>query len=78
MRLNLTQADIAALAERTEGWIAALEMAALSLQGREDRLEFVRAFTGSHRFVLDYLIEEVLERQPIDVQEFLLRTSVLD
>ena len=78
MRLNLTQADIAALAERTEGWIAGLQMAALSLQGREDRSEFVRAFTGSHRFVLDYLIEEVLDRQPIDVQDFLLRTSILD
>ena len=63
MRLNLTQADIAALAERTEGWIAGLQMAALSLQGREDRSEFVRAFTGSHRFLLDYLIEEVLDRQ---------------
>ena len=78
MRLNLTQADIAALAERTEGWIAGLQMAALSLQGREDRSEFVRAFTGSHRFVLDYLIEEVLERQSADMQNFLLRTSILD
>jgi LuxR family maltose regulon positive regulatory protein len=78
MRLKLTQADIAALAERTEGWIVGLQMAALSLQGHADRSEFVRAFTGSHRFVLDYLIEEVLERQPSDVQDFLLRTSVLD
>jgi LuxR family transcriptional regulator, maltose regulon positive regulatory protein len=78
MRLNLTQADIAALAERTEGWIAGLQMAALSLQGRVDRSGFVQAFTGSHRFVLDYLIEEVLERQPIDLQNFLLQTSILD
>ncbi len=78
MRLNLTQADVAALAERTEGWIVGLQMAALSLQGRADRSDFVRAFTGSHRFVLDYLIEEVLERQPIDVQDFLLQTSILD
>ena len=78
MRLNLTQADIAALAERTEGWIAGLQMAALSLQGRVDRSDFVQAFTGSHRFVLDYLIEEVLERQPIDLQDFLLQTSILD
>ena len=78
MRLNLTQVDIAALAERTEGWIAGLQMAALSLQGRENRSGFVRAFTGSHRFVLDYLIEEVLDRQPIDIQDFLLQTSILD
>jgi LuxR family transcriptional regulator, maltose regulon positive regulatory protein len=78
MRLDLTPADVAALGERTEGWIAGLQMAALSLQGRVDRSGFVRAFTGSHRFVLDYLIEEVLERQPIDMQDFLLQTSILD
>ncbi len=78
MRLDLGPIDIAALEERTEGWIAGLQMAALSLQGRVDRSGFVRAFTGSHRFVLDYLIEEVLNRQPIDVQDFLLHTSVLD
>jgi LuxR family maltose regulon positive regulatory protein len=63
MRLDLNQADVAALAERTEGWIVGLQMAALSLQGRADRSGFVRAFTGSHRFVLDYLIEEVLARR---------------
>jgi LuxR family transcriptional regulator, maltose regulon positive regulatory protein len=78
MRLDLNPIDIAALEERTEGWIAGLQMAALSLQGRVDRSGFVRAFTGSHRFVLDYLIEEVLERQPHDVQDFLLHTSILD
>jgi LuxR family transcriptional regulator, maltose regulon positive regulatory protein len=78
MRLDLTQTDVAALAERTEGWIAGLQMAALSLQGREDRSNFVRAFTGSHRFVLDYLIEEVLERQTPATQDFLLKTSILE
>lgn len=78
MRLDLPPIDIAALEERTEGWIAGLQMAALSLQGRVDRSGFVRAFTGSHRFVLDYLIEEVLDRQPRDVQDFLLHTSILD
>ena len=78
MGLELADRDIADLEESTEGWIVGLQMAALSLQGREDRTEFVRAFTGSHRFVLDYLIEEVLDRQPIDVQDFLLQTSFLD
>ena len=78
MRLDLTPADVAALEERTEGWIAGLQMAALSLQGRVDRSGFVQAFTGSHRFVLDYLIEEVLDRQPSDVQDFLLKTSILE
>ena len=78
MNLNLAVDDVAALEERTEGWIVGLQMAALSLQGREDRSGFVRAFTGSHRFVLDYLIEEVLDQQPADVQDFLLQTSILD
>jgi LuxR family maltose regulon positive regulatory protein len=78
MNLHLSADDVAALEERTEGWIAGLQMAALSLQGRVDRSGFVRAFTGSHRFVLDYLIEEVLDRQPRDVQDFLLHTSILD
>ena len=55
-----------------------LQMAALSLQGREDRASFVRAFTGSHRFVLDYLIEEVLDRQTPATQNFLLKTSILE
>jgi LuxR family maltose regulon positive regulatory protein len=78
MQLDLTQTDVAALAERTEGWIAGLQMAALSLQGREDRSGFVQAFTGSHRFVLDYLIEEVLDRQTPALQSFLLKTSILE
>ena len=60
MSLNLSAENIAALETRTEGWIAGLQLAALSLQGREDIASFIQAFTGSHRFVLDYLVEEVL------------------
>ncbi|MFC1879741.1 LuxR family transcriptional regulator [Chloroflexota bacterium] len=78
MDLNLSAEDIAALETRTEGWIAGLQMAALSMQGREDTASFIQSFTGSHRFVLDYLVEEVLQQQPENVQEFLLRTSILD
>lgn len=69
--------DIDALATRTEGWIAGLQMAAVSLQGRDDVKKYIRAFTGSNRYILDYLVEEVLERQPQDIQKFLLHTSVL-
>jgi LuxR family maltose regulon positive regulatory protein len=78
MGLNLSAEAIAALETRTEGWIAGLQMAALSMQGRSDTASFIRAFTGSHRFVLDYLVEEVLQRQPERVRSFLLQTSVLD
>ncbi len=78
MGLALREADIAALAARTEGWIAGLQLAALSMQGRSDAASFIRAFAGSHRFVLDYLLEEVLQKQPERVQSFLLRTSILD
>jgi LuxR family transcriptional regulator, maltose regulon positive regulatory protein len=78
MGLDLEASDIAALEKRTEGWVAGLQMAALSLQGRLDTTGFIQAFTGSHRFVLDYLVEEVLERQPEHVRSFLLRTAVLD
>ena len=78
MGLDLTADDIAALETRTEGWIAGLQLAAISLQGREDVAGFIKSFTGSHRFVLDYLVEEVLQRQPEPVQTFLLRTSILD
>jgi LuxR family maltose regulon positive regulatory protein len=76
--LELPADDVAALASRTEGWIAGLQMAAVSMQGRKDIASFVRAFTGSHRFILDYLVEEVLHRQPESVQAFLLQTSILD
>jgi LuxR family maltose regulon positive regulatory protein len=78
MGLNLSAEDIAALESRTEGWIAGLQMAALSMQGRADTTNFIQAFTGSHRFVLDYLVEEVLQRQPERVRSFLLQTAILD
>ena len=78
MGLDLSEDDIAALENRTEGWIAGLQMAALSMQGRQDIARFIRAFSGSHRFVLDYLLEEVLQRQPEDVRDFLLQTAILD
>jgi ATP/maltotriose-dependent transcriptional regulator MalT len=78
MGLNLSAEDIAALETRTEGWIAGLQLAAISMQGHQDYTSFIQSFTGSHHFVLDYLIEEVLHQQPEDVQTFLLRTSILD
>ncbi len=80
MGLNLSTEEIAALEIRTEGWIAGLQLAALSMQGQEvlDATDFIKSFTGSNRFVLDYLIEEVLERQPENIQTFLLHTSILD
>jgi len=78
MGLNLTAEDIDALDKRTEGWIAGLQLAALSMQGQSDPARFVQSFTGSHRFILDYLLEEVLERQPVEVQNFLLHTSILE
>ena len=78
MGLGLAAADVAALEERTERWIAGLQVAALSMQGRQDTEGFVKTFTGSHRYILDYLVEEVLERQPRRVQSFLLQTAVLD
>jgi ATP/maltotriose-dependent transcriptional regulator MalT len=74
----LPDAVAAALAARTEGWAAGLQLAGLSLRGHNDVDGFVAAFTGSHRYVLDYLAEEVLERQPGQVREFLLETSVLE
>ena len=78
MGLDLSADDVAALDARTEGWAAGLQLAALSLRGRADAAGFVASFTGSHRFVVDYLVEEVLDRQPQAVQAFLLRTSALD
>ena len=77
MGLNLSAKDIAALEARTEGWIAGLQLAAISMQGQEDTASFIKSFTGTHHFVLDYLVEEVLQRQPESVQNFLLRTSIL-
>ena len=78
MGLDLSTDDIAALETRTEGWIAGLQLAALSMQGRGDAASFIGSFTGSHHFVLDYLLEEVLHQQSEDIQTFLLRTSILD
>ncbi len=78
MGLNLSAEDIVALETRTEGWIVGLQLAALSMQGRSDTARFIQAFTGSHRFVLDYLAEEVLQRQPGHVLNFLLQTAILD
>ena len=69
---------MAALAARTEGWAAGLQLAAFSLRGQDDVAGFVAAFTGSHRYVLDFLAEEVLERQGEQVRTFLLETSVLE
>ena len=78
MALKLSDAHVAVLAARTEGWVAGLQMAAISLQGNEDPELFIQSFTGSHRFLQDFLLQEVLHHQSPDVQSFLLRTSVLD
>jgi LuxR family maltose regulon positive regulatory protein len=78
MGLELSAEDVVALAGRTEGWIAGLQMAAVSMQQRNDLSGFVHAFAGSHRYVMDYLVEEVLARQPADLQAFLLQTSILE
>ena len=77
MGLRLTAQDVAALEGRTEGWIAALQLAALSMQGRDDVASFIAGFAGDDRYVVDYLAEEVLARQPDRVQAFLLQTSIL-
>ncbi len=78
MNLSLTPEDIVALEKRTEGWIAGLQLAALSLRRRDDTSDFIQAFTGSHRFVLEYLVEEVLRHQPDTLRDFLLQTSILE
>jgi LuxR family maltose regulon positive regulatory protein len=77
MGLNLASEEIAALEARTEGWIAGLQLAAISLRGREDTTTFISSFAGSHHFVVDYLVEDVLEQQPIAAQHFLLQTAIL-
>jgi LuxR family maltose regulon positive regulatory protein len=78
MGLTLSTEDIDALERRTEGWIAGLQLAAISMQGVPDATSFIQSFTGSHRFVMDYLVEEVLHQQSEHIQTFLLRTSILD
>jgi LuxR family maltose regulon positive regulatory protein len=78
MTLDLSPGQITALEQRTEGWIAGLQIAALSMQGHDDIQEFVRVFSGSHRHVLGYLIEEVISQRPKGTLNFLLQTSILD
>jgi LuxR family maltose regulon positive regulatory protein len=78
MDLDLSAADIAALEAHTEGWIAGLQLAALSMRGRADVGQFVREFAGDNRYIVGYLVEEVLQRQPEGMRSFLLQTSILD
>jgi len=78
MGLSLSLDEIGALDTRTEGWIAGLQLAALSMQGHTDTARFIATFTGNHHFVLDYLVEEVLRQQSETAQTFLLRTSILE
>ncbi|HET9290774.1 MAG TPA: AAA family ATPase, partial [Actinomycetes bacterium] len=78
MGLRLPEAQVAVLVERTEGWAAGLQLAGLALRDRPDPAAFVAAFTGGHRLVADYLMAEVLDRQPASTRRFLLATSVLD
>ena len=75
---SLPEGGISLLTARTEGWISGLQMAAISLRGKEDPGAFLQSFSGSHKYILDYLIEEVLQRQPPDIQHFLLQTSLLE
>src|SRR5258708_9566917 len=77
MGLSLSAEDIAAREDRTEGWIAGLQLAALSMQGHQDVPGFIRAFAGDHRYIVDYLVEEVLQRHPAPVASFLLHTAIL-
>jgi LuxR family maltose regulon positive regulatory protein len=78
--LSLAPTEVAALDRRIEGWIAGLQMAALSLRQREaaDVAQFIEAFSGSHHYIMEYLVDEVLQQQPAEVQTFLLYTSILD
>src|SRR5437588_3197920 len=78
MGLALSADDVAALEDRTEGWIAGLQLAALSMHGHRNASGFIRAFAGDNRYIVDYLVDEVLQRQPEDVRSFLLQTSILD
>ena len=78
MGLHLSAEDLAALEDRTEGWIAGLQLAALSMQGHQDVHEFIQAFAGDHQYIVDYLIEEVLQRQPESLRSFLLQTAILE
>ncbi len=77
MGLSLSQADVSVLEDRTEGWVAGLQLAGLSLQGHQDVPGFIRAFAGDHRYIVDYLVDEVLRQQSEPVRQFLLQTSIL-
>jgi len=78
MRLGISPEDVATLEARTEGWVAGLQVAALSLKGYQDTASFIQAFAGSNRYIMDYLVEEVLQQQPESIQTFLLQTAILD
>ena len=78
MGLSLSVEDVTALETRTEGWIAGLQLAVLSMQGNQDAHGFIQAFAGDHRYIVDYLVEEVLHRQPEAIRNFLLQTSILE
>jgi LuxR family maltose regulon positive regulatory protein len=78
MGLDLSVDEISTLASCTEGWIAGLQMAVISMRGQENISSFIRDFKGSNRYIIDYLVEEVLQRQPVIIQKFLLRTAILD
>ena len=78
MHLRLSAEEISILETRTEGWVSGLQLAALSMRGQEKVHEFIQTFAGDHRYILDYLGEEILQRQPVDVRNFLLQTSILE
>jgi LuxR family maltose regulon positive regulatory protein len=78
MQLELTAGDIRALERRTEGWIAGLQLVGLSLHGLQDKTSFIQGFTGSNRYILDYLMDEVVSLQPENMRDFLLNTAILD
>ena len=78
LKIKLSEEDIYSLETKTEGWIAGLQLAALSMQGNEDAAAFIKAFAGNNRYIMDYLIEEVLSVQQVGIEDFLLKTSVLE
>ncbi|MCJ7623543.1 MAG: hypothetical protein MUO76_08555, partial [Anaerolineaceae bacterium] len=78
MKLDISMNEMTVLEDRTEGWIAGLQMAAISMRGSKDKSRFIQELNGSHHFILDYLMEEVLAQQPPAIQDFLLKTSILD
>jgi LuxR family maltose regulon positive regulatory protein len=78
IKLSLPVMEVAVLNAKTEGWVAGLQMAGISMQGRHDPSRFVKSFSGSNRYILDYLTDEILDCQPVEIQTFLLHTSILD